>query len=229
MKYRHVGLGTKLELDLFNEEGKKVPAIFVSQFGGYDEETNIMEIYAPIFQGNIYPVFPKMQMDVIFSKGKETFSFSAEAIERIYQGNIALLYIKPVSRIEKVERRSFFRMECHLEILYRTSLFLLPENEVHGDFISSKTLDISGGGICLITEDKLENGLYVEAVLKLKQKIRFVGTVARSYEAKNKGKIIYKTGIEFIRIKNKDREEIISYIFRTQRDLLKRGLIKNGE
>ena len=227
MKYREISLGTKLELELFNEEGKKIPAVFVSQFCGFNEEQNNMEIYAPIFQGNIYPVTPKMQINVFFSKEKETFSFKAEAIERVYQGNIAILYIKPVGPIEKVERRSFFRMDCELEVQYRTFKLLLPDNEMHGEFLYSKTRNISGGGICLVTEDKLETGTFVEAILKMKQRLRFVGVVVRTIEVKSKGKIIYETGIEFVRIENRDRENIVSYVFKTQRERLKKGWMKN--
>ncbi|NLY18739.1 MAG: flagellar brake protein [Clostridiaceae bacterium] len=229
MKYRHIGLGTKLELELFNEEGKKIPAVFVSQFGGFDEELNVMEIYAPIFQGNIYPVTPKTQMDVFFSKGKETFSFKAEALERFYEGNIVLLHIIPVSPIEKIERRTFFRMDCELSVQYRTFDILLPDEEMRGDFINARTRNISGGGICLVTKEKLEKGIFVEAYIRLKQKLRFVGVVIRTIEVKNRGRIEYESGIEYIRIENRVREKIISYVFRTQREILKKGWIKDGQ
>lgn len=229
MKYSQISLGTKLELELFNEEGKKIPVVFVSQFGGFDEKLNTMEIYAPIYQGNIYPVPPKMLIEVFFSNGKDTFSFKAEALERFYEGKIALLHIKPVSRIEKVERRSFFRMECCVDVQYRAFKILMPDDEMRGDFIYARTRNISGGGICLVTEDQLEKGDFVEAFIKLKHKIRFVGVVVRTKEVKNKGKTEYETGIEFVRIENRDRERIISYIFKTQRELLKKGWIKNGQ
>lgn len=229
MKYRQIGLGTKLELELINEDGGKIPAVFISQFGGFDEELNTMEIYAPIFQGNIYPVTPKMRMDVFFSKGKDTFSFKAEALERLYEGNIALLHIIPVSPIEKVERRSFFRMECQLGVQYRIFKLLLPDDEMQGEFIHTTARNISGGGICLVTKDLLEKGVYVEAYIKLKQRIRFVGVVIRSLEVRNRGRTEYETGIEFVRIENSDREKIISYIFKTQREQLKKGWIKNGQ
>ncbi|MDD4296276.1 MAG: PilZ domain-containing protein [Ruminiclostridium sp.] len=229
MKHRNIGLGTKLELDLYDDDGNKIPAVFISQFGGYDIDTNKMEIYAPIFQGNIYPITPKMQMDVIFSKGKYTYLFTAEAIERVYEDNIALLYIKPISAIEKVERRSFFRMELQLEIQYRTFKLLLPDNEMRGAFIKSITRDISGGGVCLICEENLGEGTYIEAFLELDTRVRFVGVVVRSLEAKNRGVFTYETGVKFVRIENKDREQIISYVFKIQRERLKKGWMKNEQ
>ncbi len=229
MKYRQIGLGTKLELELYKEDGEKIPAVFVSQFIGYDEKTDIMEIYAPIFQGMIYPVPHDTQMNIFFIKSKDTFLYKAKAIERIYQGSIALLYIKPVSEIEKVERRFFFRMKQQLEIQYRSFKILLPDKEMGGDFIFSETIDISGGGVCIIAEDELEEGTFVEAIIKLDQKIRFVGISVRSQPVIKKGKEGYETGIEFVRIENKDRERIISYIFRAQRELLKKGWIKDDQ
>lgn len=226
MKYHQIKLGTKIELELYDEKGKKIPAVFVSQYGGYDEKANIMEIYAPIFQGNVYPIPPKMAMDVIFRKGKETYAFKAEAVERVYEGNIAMLYIRPLLPIQKIERRSFYRMECRLEVQYRVFEDLLPDNVMYGDFITSYTRDISGGGICLLTDKKLDNGLYVEALLKISKRIRFVGIVVRSQEIKLRGKIMYETGIEFVRIENKAREQIISYIFKIQRERLKKGRLR---
>lgn len=229
MKYHQIKLGTKIELELYDEEGKKIPFVFVSQYGGYDEENNTMEIYAPISQGNVYPVPPKMLMDVMFCKGKETYAFKSEAVEREYQGNIAMLYIRPLGPIRKIERRSFYRMDFRLEVQYRVFAESMPDDGLNGDFLTSYTRDISGGGICLITDEKLDNGLYVEALLKLNKIIRFIGITVRSLEARYKGKIMYETGIEFVRIENRTREQIVSYIFKEQREQLKKGRIKDDE
>jgi len=137
--------------------------------------------------------------------------------------------ISPVSAIEKKERRSFFRMNCALEAEYRI-VEMLPVDEIEQEpFMKTVTRDISGGGACLVTESKLKGGTMIEAYLKLDRKIRFMGIVARSFEVREKGKILYATGIEFKFIENRDRERIISYVFETQRERLKKNWLRRDE
>ncbi len=223
MKYRHIGLGTKIELEMHDENGDRIRPILVSQFETYDEDSDMMEIHAPFFEGRLVPVHPKMVMDIIFSKENDTFTFEAEAIQRVNQGNITLLQVKPLTPITKIQRRSFFRMECDLKIRYRVFETLLPDDKINGTFHHSKIRNISGGGVCVVTDEQLVNGLYMEAFLKLEEEIRFVGQVVRITPVKERGKQFYESGIEFKRIGNREREKVISYIFEEQRNRLKEG------
>lgn len=229
MRYRQIGLGTKIELELYDGNGDKVKPVLVSQYETYDEKTNLMEVHVPFYEGKVVPVHSGAIMDVIFSKGNETYSFQAQAIGREYQNNIAILKIKPVSLIERIERRSFFRMSCTLEAEYRIIEAFPIDDTGQDPFIKTITRDISGGGVCLITSEKLKSGTMLEVYLKLERIIRFIGVVARSMEAREKGKIIYETGIEFKRIENRDRERIISYVFETQRDRLRKSWLRREE
>lgn len=229
MRYRQIGLGTKIELELYNNNGEKVRPVLVSQYEAYDEKTNLMEIHVPFHEGKIYPVHAGASMDVIFSKESDTYAFKAQAINREVQHGIAILKIRPVSPIEKIERRSFFRMACTLEAEYRVIESLPLEDNGQEEFLKTKTRDISGGGVCLVTFDRLKTGTMIEAYLKLERKMRFMGVVARSTEVKEKGRIIFETGIEFKMIENRDRERIISYVFEAQRDRLKKTWMRRDE
>ncbi len=230
MRYRQIGIGTKIELEMYDSNGEKVRPVLVSQYETYDEKTNQMEIHVPFHEGKIYPVHSGAVMDVIFSKENDTFAFKALAIGREVQDGIAILTIKPVGSIEKIERRSFFRMECALEAEYRVIEALPIEDTGQEVFIKTVTRDISGGGVCLVTDSKLKSGTLLEATLKLERKLRFMGVVARSGEVRERGKILYATGVEFKMIENRDRERIISYVFETQRDRLKKSwLRRDGE
>jgi c-di-GMP-binding flagellar brake protein YcgR len=230
MRYRQIGLGTKIELELYDRNGDKVKPILVSQYETYDEKINLMEIHVPFYEGKMYPLHPKTIMDVIFSKENDTFAFKAETIDREFQDGIAILKIKPVTPIEKIERRSFFRMNCQLELQYRI-VEKLPDavDDNNDTCIGTVTVDISGGGVCMVTDSKLQGGTMVEAYLKLDRKVHFVGVIARSNEVREKGKLMYYNGVEFKEIENKDRERIISYVFETQRDRLKKGWMRRDE
>lgn len=226
MKYRQIGLGTKIELELYDEDGNRIHPALVSQYETYDEESNVVEILAPFYEGNIYPVHQYMVMDVIFSKENDTYMFKGEAIQRFNQGNIAMIKVKPVTPIRKIQRRTFFRMDCTLNVRYRIFDENIPDDEIKGEFSEVKTKDISGGGICMLTDEKLKKSSYIEAFIQLDNEIRFVGKIVRSNAIKKRGKLMYETGVEYKKIENRDREKIIGYIFEVQRARLKRGWFK---
>ncbi len=226
MKYRQIGLGTKIQLELYDENGERLKPTLISKYEKYDEDNKLMEIYAPIHEGRLFPVHPKMRMDIIYSKENDTYMFRAEVIERIYENQISFLIVKPVSPIEKIQRRAFFRMDCRIKVQYRVFELPLPNDEIQGELIQSYTRDISGGGMRIVTHKHLKKEQYLEAFIELDIKIRVIGKAVRSVEVIERGKIMYETGIEFRKIENMDRERIISYIFETQRNRLKKGWMK---
>ena len=101
MKFRQIGIGTKLELELFNDYGEKVQHLLVSQFEYFDEKTSLMDIHAPFFEGNIYPVHPKARINIIFSKGNDTYMFPTEVVERNIQDRITLIRVKPLRPMKR--------------------------------------------------------------------------------------------------------------------------------
>lgn len=226
MKYAQIGLGTKIELVIYDKNGDKLEPVLVSQFEVFDDKNNLMDIHAPFYGGKFYPIHPKTLMDIIFSKDGDTYSFQAEAVARGSLGRIILLKVVPVTPIQKIERRYFFRMECVLNVEYKTLNSLQPDENSEAELIDTVTRDISGGGVCILTDTEMKQGVLVEAYLHLDRKVRFIGTIARSLKGRENGRQVYHTGIEFKRIENRDREKIISYVFETQRERLKKGWMR---
>lgn len=218
-------LGTKLELDLYDETGSRIHPTLVSQFEAVAPD-NTLEILSPIHEGRIFPVHRQSRMDVIFEKNGDLFKFSAVALERKIVGNLHMLRIKPVTEEEQIQRRYFFRFNCILDLQYRYFDYMFTPPENRGDFEKGITRDISGGGLCLGSRVKPEYGWLVEGVLTANQKIPFIGRVVRVINVQDKGKFNYDVGVEFVEITNMDRERIIGFIFDEQRKLLKKGWTK---
>lgn len=218
-------LGTKLELELIDEDGEKTVPTLVSQFETLLPD-GTMEILSPIVEGRIYPVRRETFMNVIYQKGGDLFRFAAQAVGRRLDGNIHILRIKPLSEEEKIQRRYFFRFKCVRDVVYR----MYPEKETReedrGEYRNGMTKDISGGGICLLSDIKPEIGWYVEGRLRINQDIPFIGRVVRAINVHDGGRYDYEVGVEFIDITNMNRERIISYIYDEQRKLLKKGWTK---
>lgn len=217
-------LGTKLELELYDESGNRIVPVLVSQFEAITPD-NTLEILSPIHEGRIYPVHRGSSLDVIFEKNGDLYRFSAVALERKLVGNIHILRIKPVSEEEQIQRRVFFRFNCILDIQYRYfAKWTKPDDR--GTYEKGLTKDISGGGLCLCSSSKPEYGWFVDGILMANVKIPFIGRVVRVINVHDKGKFNYDIGVEFMQIANMDRERIISYIFDEQRKLLKKGWTK---
>jgi c-di-GMP-binding flagellar brake protein YcgR len=168
-------------------------------------------------------------MNVIFSKENDTYMFKAKAVQRFYDDNLAMIKVKPLTPIRKIQRRSFFRMDCILNVRYRAlDNIVISDDDIkgEGEFYKAKTKDISGGGICMLTDVRLEKSSYIEAFIQLDKEVRFIGEVVRSNVLRKRGRPLYEAGVEYKKIENRDREKIIGYIFEVQRDRLKKGWLK---
>ncbi|WP_252891405.1 flagellar brake protein [Thermoclostridium stercorarium] len=119
MKYHQIALGTKLELELFDEKGEKVTSGLVSQFESYDEDSSLMKIHNPFTQGKIYTINSGTKVKVYFSRENDIYVFEADVIEGKAAEPVPMMLIRPVSPIEKIERRSFseWTVNCRWSIV----------------------------------------------------------------------------------------------------------------
>ncbi len=213
-------LGCKLELELYDHNGESIDPVLVSQFES-DSPNGTMDILAPIHEGRIFPVHRGTRMDIIYEKNGDLYKFTATALERKISGNIYLLTVKPLSEEEQLQRRTFFRFNCLLDVQYRMFQDLAQDDR--GTFKKTVTKDISGGGLCLLTNERPTYGWYLEGILGIEREIRFIGRIVRVINVHDKGKFNYEVGVEFVEIRNPDREKVIGFIFDSQRKLLKKG------
>ncbi|MCX8130304.1 MAG: flagellar brake protein [Clostridia bacterium] len=232
MKLTELTIGNKLELELYDNEGKTIKPTFVSELEWVEDE-NIAVIAAPIYEGIIYPVPIGTYMEVYFTRkyedsGRiEMYKFRAEVLGRKTIDNIAVLEVEILSEIEKIQRRQFFRFECSIPIKYRQAVSFISEHNKGIQYKKTYTRDISGGGLCFVTEEKLEMNKILEIELTLAEDdVRnFFGTIVRVIKLEDTDRHCYEIGILFRKIDNKDREAIIKFIFVEQRKLRKKGLI----
>lgn len=230
MNFTELKIGTKLELEIVNGDGVKLDHNLVSEFEWSTGETTAM-IAAPIFEGNIYPIRMGMVMNIYFLKKSndltELYRFKARVTGRGTSENIALLNIVTESGFEKVQRREFFRLECSLAINFRVVDTFNDSVNEEFKFNKSITSNISGGGLCLLLEDKLERGMIVECRINTapNKVLKLYGKVVICEKRETEGKYKYKAGINYTKIEYRDREDIVKYIFREQRKLRKKGLI----
>ena len=226
MEQIRLALGDKLELELYNSKGEHIKPVFVSQYVNQFSD-GTFEILAPIHKGKIYPVHAETRLDVVYEKEGSLFGFLATVLERRTSGGIHSLRIASQSGERRVQRRTFFRFSYIAEVQYR---FVKDRTQKErGEYKLGIMKDISGGGICLLTNEKPACGLYLDGTFNIGRKIHFIGRVVHVKRLQYPCNYKYEAGVEFSDIAEKDREEIIGFIFDLERQLLKRGWAEKKE
>jgi len=225
-----IDAGTKLELELFDEAGNRLEHTMISKFEQVLESHEAV-IAAPIYEGNIVP----MQIDTVFNvyftnrrrNDINLFVFSALVKNRVILDNLHFLEIEQQGEILKVQRREYYRLDCLLKVQYRQVKSINKEYNEDIPFKKTFAKNLSGGGISLMLEEKIEVGKILECEIFNEQSrsVRFFGKVLRFERTGMEDRFKYEAGIAYIKINNSDRDAVVKYIFDEQRKLRKKGLI----
>jgi c-di-GMP-binding flagellar brake protein YcgR len=166
-------------------------------------------------------------MNLYFYCDNQLFFCTAIVIEREVRDNLPLLDIRITSSLKKIQRRQYFRFKYTLPIEYRILEINNPDGNEDVPFIKTFTRDIGGGGLSIAVLEKIQLKSIVECrLLGIAEKnIVFCGKAVRITKLSIEEKFNYNIGISFSKIENKDREEIIRFIFAEQRKLINKGLI----
>lgn len=230
MEIGQIKVGTKLELELNNGDKEKIGHTLISGFEGA-EDSRTLFISAPIHEGVVYPLHTGTQLAIYFfikvPLDYELYMCQAQVVSREMKDNIALLKVELKSDIMRVQRREYYRLGCSLPVKFRV---VESKNDMANkgiQFRQTIASNLSGGGICLLLEEKIEAGKIVECEIFTEENkvIRFFGKVTRHGKNSFEGKYKFEAGIVYIRINNNDRESVVKFIFNEQRKLRKKGLL----
>ncbi|MCT4585461.1 MAG: flagellar brake protein [Peptostreptococcaceae bacterium] len=209
-------IGQRLELEVIDNDYKN-EKVLISQLLEMDKNKNIYIIANPIYQGNLVAIPLNLKLYVFYSAGESgVFYFEAKIIKR-KKDPIPHLVIKQTRETRKIQRREYYRLEKSIEI------DIFDENNEY--LMSGYTKDISGGGLRFICEESFSLGKVLWCQFKIENKeFYFRGNVIRS-EISDEELEKYDTSIEFLEMKDEDRNYIVRYIFKEQRILRQKGLI----
>ena len=111
-----------------------------------------------------------------------------------------LLQVEYTDRFECIEKRRYIRLDEPLELNFA------PEGD--SKFISSKTIDVSGGGIQFPSPVKLKGGQKLDMILEL--------PIFPYLDIMIKGEVVWVdenvVGVNFIHIDEADQNRLIKYI-----------------
>ena len=184
------------------------------------EENDIFLLETPIKQTQLVLLINGSVVNMIYMhENLGMYSVDLEVVEKIRDdNNIPLVRAKKVSDIRKIQRRNFFRLLTSMDIAVRKINGVVLED--------TKTVDISGGGIRLLSKQDFDINDIVRLDFQLESKEFSVDAkvVKIDYTDVRGAK---EVSLQFIDILEKDRNEIIRFIFDKQREGIKKGMFSN--
>lgn len=223
-----IAVGNKIEMELLvngepitDKEKRRTLLCRIMDLPG----VSLIRVTMPFHEGRIVPLAIGDQYQVTVLSQKGIYSCPCVVVRRLKEGNLFLADMEMQAALKKVQRREFFRHECRLPAQYR--IVANAEEELSEAELESQEwkkgviLDISGGGVRLISEYKEEAKQLIQVRFPMtvegeKKECFQYGQLLTSIPNTN-NKILYEQRIEFERIGDKEREVIIRYIFDEER------------
>ncbi|MEN6347887.1 MAG: PilZ domain-containing protein [Syntrophomonas sp.] len=115
------------------------------------------------------------------------------------------------------QQRKWFRLKTSAE--FRWIPTTMGDRVAENKFINDRMVDISGGGLCFATAELLNPGDEIEFILNTGEgkPMRLYGIVARIIE-QEEDELVNHVSIQFAGLRNGERDRIVSWIMRRQRD-----------
>lgn len=196
---------------------------FVSKIQDINE--NFLLIDTPVAGNRYFIAHHGRVIEFYIPNEKDVTKCRAIILGKKRENNIEMLVLSLPEVIEKVQRREYFRLPITMEIKYS----ILPQDKRYFDLKDvpalyykqlhkGLTIDISGGGIKILTKERATAGNNVLILLTIPQEVMVLTSVIRTEEVDNKN---FKLALKYENIDEKTRDSIIKFIFDKMREQLK--------
>ena len=224
-----LSIGNKIELVkldqiIRNDEIKKVYSSKICDI----MPKNTLQIAMPIYDGKIVPLNVDDKYSACFYTDKGLLQTNVVVSSRYRSGNLFFLEVVMLGKLEKVQRREFYRYKCIMNGRMRN---VTDEEYQLGDAYNLsdkqlvwndlKIIDISGGGLKIVYKMDIDKNEIVKIEFKIAifNAIHSFDIMARILSsntiAGHTG--LYEQRLEFLKIKPEDRDIIIKFIFESER------------
>jgi c-di-GMP-binding flagellar brake protein YcgR len=239
-----LSLGDKIDIRLLDQNGKPYNGrTLVSQLIDF-VDLDVINIAAPIAYGKTILLQAGESYNLCFYTMKGLYQCNCVLLNNSKDNNTVISTVRIITNLEKFQRRQYFRLECLLDIEYRVITKeeeRLEQNLVSGEYKNEEErieiekklksfdltwnkavmTDLSGGGARFNSMQQLN----LEDKLRIKFAYVYTGdkkNMLLNAHVISTDKILTKSGayehrVEFIDIKQKDREALIKYIFEQER------------
>lgn len=224
--------------------GDKIDINFLHQNNGKTYKSSVMdilneremEITMPTDEGKMVLFQVGLGLQLFFYTQKGLFTCDAVVTGRSKKDNFFILTIKIMSALKKFQRRDFYRVASSVDFTYykitdevaalETTEDLFEEianPEYLAEKMVAHTRDISGGGMKFTSNEKLEAGSHILAVIrlantKMDQMFYLVANIIECVPVEHvHDKWIVRS--KWLLKNPKDRDAIVRYVFEEDRML----------
>lgn len=209
-----------------NDDGK----YYISSITDIFDDTRI-GITMPIERGGLVPLDVGEKYKLCFYSSNGLYQSKGIVQERYKSEHLYIAVVKFTANMEKLQRRQFFRIDCLIDLTYRTIAGIPNPGEPPvnpGEWKKATAIDISGGGIRFNNKDLHPEEKFYEIRfnIAIDGSLKEIATYARVVfisDIPNRTGL-YEYRIEFISINAKDRETIVRYVFDEDRKRRKKDL-----
>ncbi len=221
MKPTFIKPGTKMEIHIKQNVGT------LRLFTTFEEDLpeGMIVFAAPFYKSVYYPFRRDDEFRVVFFDAMNRYEFSAAAVERIKRGELTYIVAVRKSEIEKLQRRSDFRVDISIDLpCWRvTGEDVYGRPKFSGKPMTLHTIDLSGGGVGFFHNDYFEfsEKLLVQLpILKKGEPLKAKGSILWSRILSAGFKYRYQSGIELSYDHYLDKELVVRFVFEQQRKLI---------
>ena len=235
---KYVELGDKLELVLVesipgknNEITKRVYSSKINDIVSEDR----LEILMPMEKTKLVLLPVDAEYDMAIYSRNGLYQCFVRVVDRYKSDNMYLLVVELTSNLRRNQRREYYRFSCALEMCARSLETEEIEAIEHDEMFNlvpglplkrSVIVDISGGGLRFISEQKYEEGslIYCSYHLLINGTRKLYELVSKVLEVKpvENRKGVFEHRVQYINISEGVREQIIRYIFQEERKNMKK-------
>lgn len=227
MEVRDLKIGTRLELEILDGDGKRIGNTYVSQVLEPVKDRSLI-ISAPIYESRLIYVPVNGIVRITFLHSRNGLQgFNALVTSREQRGNLSVLCVQAETQPEKIQRRTHYRLDCTLDAEYGIYSDN-PDKEIDQTLYKhALTKNISGSGTCLVVREDIAKNMLLDVRISFSEtvKIRAVCRVIRCTPLETEKISRYEIRLQFTDITALDQDYIIKYIFEEQRRLLKKKIL----
>lgn len=211
-----LGIGDGLSILLEKKDGNYLTL----RSSVYDVSENTVIISAILYKTRIFPLMTDSRITVkYYKKDVGIYEFRCIVTGSLKFEGLRALSVALDSKIKKSQRRNYFRLPIFKEV----KVEVLSENSDESVQNTEVLYDISGGGVGILTDTKYKVGQKVNLTIPLSKKYYVIkAEVVRSIQS-TKGIKNYSVGFKFIDIDKRIKSEVVSFIFKKQREKMKKG------
>jgi c-di-GMP-binding flagellar brake protein YcgR len=202
---------------------EEVPTTYLSRVEDFTD--GVALIGWPTHAGIRAPLRENDRLSLTYVEESGVYRLTGRVVQRVFEP-LPLIRVLPDGELERVQRREYVRVPAMLEVrlFARVVTTATGDEEASVNMISTRTVNISGGGILIHHSVSPKLGSIYETKLRLpgeKEPLQITAKVVRSESVLDPVRgTYYAVGFAFIQIPEGIRRRLVNFVFRFQQSSL---------